>query len=122
MVNPDTLMAKPNFVGTLDYLSPEMIKRDFHSFPVDIWAFGIFLFELTYGKTPFESGNSKMTMTRIINCDVNLELDKICEQFIDPKDYEYLVKLHDLFKRIFVFDPKQRITIEDCSKHDFFIE
>ncbi|KAJ6403079.1 hypothetical protein OIU84_015072 [Salix udensis] len=45
-----------SFVGTHEYLAPEIIKGEGHGSAVDWWTFGIFLFELLYGKTPFKGG------------------------------------------------------------------
>lgn len=41
--------------GTLDYLSPEMIRGEKYDESVDIWAIGIILYELLVGKPPFEA-------------------------------------------------------------------
>jgi CRP-like cAMP-binding protein len=39
--------------GTPEYMSPEMILSSGHNFCADYWAFGILLFELVNGVTPF---------------------------------------------------------------------
>eukprot|EP01038_Epipyxis_sp_PR26KG_P004663 gene4663-6551_t len=39
--------------GTAEYLAPEMISRKGHDQMVDMWALGVFIFELIIGKTPF---------------------------------------------------------------------
>lgn len=36
--------------GTPEYLAPEMIHQSGHGFPVDIWAIGIFIYELLNGR------------------------------------------------------------------------
>ncbi|CAL6112346.1 Kinase [Hexamita inflata] len=41
-----------SFVGTPEYLSPELIKGE-HSQATDFWTIGIFIYELLYGVTPF---------------------------------------------------------------------
>ncbi|EEY70264.1 protein kinase, putative [Phytophthora infestans T30-4] len=41
--------------GTLDYLSPEMIRGEKYDESVDIWAVGIIMYELLVGKPPFEA-------------------------------------------------------------------
>ena len=37
-------------------MAPEMIKKRAYSFSVDLWAIGIILYRLLFGKLPFNSG------------------------------------------------------------------
>lgn len=57
--------------GTPNYLAPEVISGqmyDGHSFEVDIWAFGIIVFILLYGKPPFEDEDVQVTYKKIREC------------------------------------------------------
>jgi serum/glucocorticoid-regulated kinase 2 len=42
-----------SFVGTPEYVPPEIIKEEGHDKSVDIWCFGILLYEMIYGIPPF---------------------------------------------------------------------
>ncbi|XP_062319721.1 inhibitor of nuclear factor kappa-B kinase subunit alpha-like [Osmerus eperlanus] len=42
-----------SFVGTLQYLAPELFEEKPYSFTVDYWSFGIIIFECTCGFRPF---------------------------------------------------------------------
>ena len=40
-------------LGTPNYMSPEVIKGDEHSFPVDYWSLGVICYEMVVGAFPF---------------------------------------------------------------------
>lgn len=48
-----------DIVGTMEYFSPEMIKRTGYSYEVDWWAFGVVIFELIVGHWPFSARRSE---------------------------------------------------------------
>jgi len=52
--------------GTPDYLAPEVIKGEGHSFGVDWWTVGILGFELLHSFPPFYTGNHMKTYRRIL--------------------------------------------------------
>ncbi|GKB58949.1 serine/threonine-protein kinase D6PKL2-like protein [Tanacetum coccineum] len=66
------LVAEPiearsnSFVGTHEYLAPEIIKGDGHGSAVDWWPFGIFLYELLYGRTPFKGLGNDETLANVV--------------------------------------------------------
>ncbi|KAH7300311.1 hypothetical protein KP509_24G055800 [Ceratopteris richardii] len=66
LVAEPTQARSMSFVGTHEYLSPEMIAGQGHGNAVDWWTFGIFLFELLYGKTPFKGASNEQTLMNII--------------------------------------------------------
>eukprot|EP00250_Pteridium_aquilinum_P007275 c17026_g1_i1 orf=684-2540(+) len=66
LVAEPTQARSMSFVGTHEYLSPEMIAGQGHGNAVDWWTFGIFLFELIYGRTPFKGSCNEQTLLNII--------------------------------------------------------
>ncbi len=42
-----------SFLGTPDYVAPEIINQTGHDKSVDVWCFGILLYEMIYGTPPF---------------------------------------------------------------------
>ncbi|GJY49671.1 serine/threonine-protein kinase D6PK-like protein [Tanacetum coccineum] len=55
-----------SFVGTHEYLAPEITKGEGHGSAVDWWTFGIFLYELLYGKTPFKGASNRATLFSVV--------------------------------------------------------
>ena len=51
--------------GAADYLSPEQISQRGHGAPVDLWALGVLLYELTIGTTPFSAASEVATYSKI---------------------------------------------------------
>ncbi|XP_066143166.1 cGMP-dependent protein kinase 1-like isoform X2 [Euwallacea fornicatus] len=59
-LKPENVMVRPNnasysFVGTAEYIAPELIRKAPHDKGVDYWALGVFIFELLVGKSPFRN-------------------------------------------------------------------
>ncbi|TRY96076.1 hypothetical protein DNTS_017234, partial [Danionella cerebrum] len=52
-------------IGTLDYMSPEMLKGDVVGPPADIWSIGILTFIMLSGRLPFTENNPAETEARI---------------------------------------------------------
>ncbi|KAK9075973.1 hypothetical protein SSX86_004303 [Deinandra increscens subsp. villosa] len=100
-------LSKSNsFVGTEEYIAPEMIQGNGHDFAVDWWCLGVVLHEMLYGTTPFRGINRKETFYRI--------LSKTPELVGEP------TPLRDLIRRLLEKDPKRRIVVAEIKGHDFF--
>ncbi|KAL3609157.1 hypothetical protein D5086_000177 [Populus alba] len=83
-----------SFVGTEEYVSPEVVRGDGHEFAVDWWALGILSFEMLYGTTPFVGKNRKETFRNVL-------IKK--PEFIGKRN-----ELTDLIERLLEKDPTQR--------------
>ena len=57
--------------GTPEYIPPEMVRSKPHNRAVDLWSFGVFLFELATRATPFEH-NETVFMEFILKMNVLL--------------------------------------------------
>lgn len=55
-----------SFVGTEEYLSPEVIQGNSHGAAVDWWSLGILIYELIYGTTPFKGQRRSETFSNIV--------------------------------------------------------
>lgn len=57
---------KHSFVGTNQYISPEVLQGHEPSSAIDLWSLGIIVYELFTGKTPFLSDNEMITYQNIL--------------------------------------------------------
>lgn len=75
-----------SFVGTEEYIAPEVIKGHGHSVAVDWWTVGILNFEMIYGVTPFKGKNRNATFANVMREDVHFpddpELSPMGKSFI----------------------------------------
>ncbi|KAA8523037.1 hypothetical protein F0562_009460 [Nyssa sinensis] len=120
------LVAEPinarskSFVGTHEYLAPEVISGQGHGSAVDWWTFGVFLYELLYGKTPFKGENNERTLINILKLPLSFPRIGVSSS----KEYEEMVKVQDLISKLLVKNPKKRIgslkgSVE-IKRHEFF--
>ncbi|XP_047968973.1 protein kinase PINOID-like [Salvia hispanica] len=54
-----------SFVGTHEYVPPEVASGGAHGNAVDWWALGVFIYEMIYGRTPFAGGSNEATLRNI---------------------------------------------------------
>ena len=50
-------VRRGTFVGTVNYLAPEMIKESQSFMASDLWALGCIIFKMVTGKVPFPGTN-----------------------------------------------------------------
>ena len=55
-----------SFVGTEEYIAPEVIKGSGHTSAVDWWTLGILIYEMLYGTTPFKGKSRNATFSNIL--------------------------------------------------------
>ncbi|XP_075509187.1 serine/threonine-protein kinase KIPK1-like [Primulina tabacum] len=113
------LVAEPtearsnSFVGTHEYLAPEIIKGEGHGSAVDWWTFGVFLYELLYGKAPYKGAGNEETLANVV-------LQNL--KFPDTP----IVSFHarDLIRGLLVKEPENRLGTEtgaaEIKRHPFF--
>jgi len=70
--SPGVMVAEPecltnSFVGTEEYLSPEVINASGHNATVDWWELGIFIYELMTGTTPFRGKHREETFDNVLH-------------------------------------------------------
>ncbi|WUR03107.1 protein kinase C-like [Vairimorpha necatrix] len=95
------------FCGTLDTIAPEIIKNEGYTNLVDLWSYGVILYEL-YTKTPPFSGITHREICKSIT-----ESEPDYKEGI-PEDAV------DLIKKLLVKDPSKRITLNEMKTHKYF--
>ncbi|ETI44721.1 AGC protein kinase [Phytophthora nicotianae P10297] len=97
--------------GSMDYMAPEVLLRQAHDQRVDIWSFGIIMYELLLGKTPFYHENPRELGRRITHDNVEF-----------PNEFEEECPLAcDLINQLLVKNPDERLSSMDKIKqHRFF--
>ncbi|KAG8965805.1 hypothetical protein FRC03_012932 [Tulasnella sp. 419] len=59
-----------SFVGTEEYIAPEVIKNVGHTAAVDWWTLGILIYEMIYATTPFKGSHRSQTFNNVMTLDV----------------------------------------------------
>lgn len=97
---------KKTLCGTPNYIAPEILENQGHSFEVDVWSIGVILYTLLCGTPPFETLTVKTTYKKIKDVDFTFP-DHICQE------------AKDLIQKILVFDPKKRPSVAEIKNHPF---
>lgn len=97
--------------GSAEYMAPEILQHKPYDQRVDVWAFGILLYEMLFGTTPFYHANHREQGRRIISEPV---------QF--PEDYEQgHPAVCSLIKKLLEKDPALRLaSFSEVKKTTFF--
>ncbi|MCD7462714.1 hypothetical protein HAX54_049249 [Datura stramonium] len=102
-----------SFVGTHEYLAPEIIKGEGHGSAVDWWTLGVFLYELLYGKTPFKGAGNEETLANVVMQNL---------RFPDSQIVSFQAR--DLIRGLLVKEPENRLGTEtgaaEIKRHPFF--
>ncbi|XP_012696524.1 protein kinase C, delta b [Clupea harengus] len=96
------------FCGTPDYIAPEILLGQRYSFSVDWWSFGVLLYEMLIGQSPFQ-GDDEDELFESIRMDV-------------PHYPRWITKeAKDLLEKLFERDPTRRLGIVgNIRGHSFF--
>ncbi|KAI8524283.1 hypothetical protein RHMOL_Rhmol13G0138200 [Rhododendron molle] len=102
-----------SFVGTHEYLAPEIVSGEGHGSAVDWWTLGIFIFELFYGVTPFRGLDNELTLANIVARALEF-----------PKEPTVPATAKDLISQLLVKDPARRMGstmgASPIKHHPFF--
>ncbi|KAJ3557340.1 hypothetical protein NM688_g1523 [Phlebia brevispora] len=102
-----------DLAGTLNYLSPEMWKGEPYSFSADVWAFGVVIFEMLFGRTPWKGSLDDPSSV----IDRHMEQDTLDEWLADEQpDKVTRLFLEGMLEK----DMFDRPTLDEARTHPFF--
>uniref|UniRef100_A0A673AXZ0 Protein kinase C n=1 Tax=Sphaeramia orbicularis TaxID=375764 RepID=A0A673AXZ0_9TELE len=96
------------FCGTPDYIAPEILLGQKYSTSVDWWSFGVLLYEMLIGQSPFH-GRDEEELFQSIRTD-----DPVYPRWLTRDAKDILIKL-------FVREPEERLGVKgNIRQHSFF--
>lgn len=91
-------------------MAPEVMKRQKYGLKADIWSIGIILYEMIYGKIPYEPMRAPDMYEQIINKNIFPNGGKIGG--VKPSD-----RVLDFMKKILVIEQKYRMNWKEFLDH-----
>ncbi|XP_067912178.1 3-phosphoinositide-dependent protein kinase 1-like isoform X2 [Heterodontus francisci] len=114
VLSSDSTQARANsFVGTAQYVSPELLTEKSACKSSDLWALGCIIYQLVAGLPPFRAGNEYLIFQKIIKLEYEF-----------PE--KFFPKAKDLVQQLLVFEHTKRLGCEELGgygllkAHPFF--
>lgn len=89
-------------------MAPEVLNGKFYNYKVDIWSFGVSMFEALLGMPPFFGKDRDELIANIniglIRLQSNLDISSSCIDFLS---------------KVLHYDPNMRISIDHALNHPF---
>ncbi|XP_060535200.1 3-phosphoinositide-dependent protein kinase 1 isoform X2 [Cylas formicarius] len=96
-----SLQRRRSFVGTAQFVSPEMLKDSTSSYPSDLWALGCIVFQMAAGEMPFTGPTDYLIFAKVENLD-----------YVFPDGFDERVK--DFVEKLLVLEPNRRLGALDA--------
>ena len=104
-----TLSQKCNtYSGRIITMAPEILAGEEHDIKCDLWSLGVIIYQLFFKKYPYDG----VTEVAIYN-----KITKLGQKVIDKTGDK---KFDDLIKKLFVKDPKKRMSWEEYFEDPIF--
>ena len=114
MVGRQSEATEEGCVGTPDYVAPEVILLQPHSYAVDYWSLGCMLFEFMVGIPPFHGDTPQETFANVLKCSIDFQL-------LDESGASS--ECVDIIKRLLTTDPRRRLGakgVDEIKTHPWF--
>lgn len=106
--NPE---SNGSFVGTAEYISPELLRHNQSSCGSDFWALGCIIYQMIVGKPPFKAQNEYQTFERIVDLDYS---------FPDPREYYIPSYVINIVRDLLAEDPNERLGADGIKTYSWF--
>jgi len=111
--NQETNSRRGSFVGTAQYVSPEMLNEKESSPSSDLWAIGCILYQMLEGNPPFQARSDYGLFQKILKL-----------EFEYPSDFPTIAK--DFISKLLIINSDDRLGAQDfggypsIKNHKFF--
>jgi 3-phosphoinositide dependent protein kinase-1 len=106
-----------SFVGTAEYVSPEVLKNEPLSYPADLWALGCVIFQMLTGKPPFKGASEYLTFQLVSEGVYSYPSDD------EAGGDKIPMEAKDLVDKLLVLEPDKRLgasSIDELKSHPYF--
>ncbi|KAL9552513.1 hypothetical protein MBANPS3_003726 [Mucor bainieri] len=105
---------KSNRAGSLVYMAPEILLEKRYTTDVDWWSLGVTMFELIFGKRPFDGDTNDLVKESILN-----------DPLVMPKDVQISAECQQVIEGLLTRSPKHRLGhgaqgFEKLKSHAWF--
>lgn len=106
------ISRKGSFVGTPEYMPPELVKETKSCFASDLWSLGCTIYQMLCARPPFRGATEYLTMQKV---------QEGIKAVVYPDPFPEVAQ--DLISLLLKTEPEQRLGADDYSKlksHPFF--
>ena len=104
------LFPNAQICGSLHYVSPEILRRSY-SFPADMWALGVLVFVMLFGRYPFIGSSTFHTCRSILQGTIKSATSHVALYITHRHTARCLLRMH--------MDQSRRITRRTACFHPF---
>ena len=106
----NSLFRTKSFLGTVEYMAPEVLAGSGYGESIEWWSFGILVYRMLTGKTPFHDGDMD-TMLRRIHSHEKVKF---------PSDVKMSKTVKSFILKLVEPDVRKRMTLEKIRAHKWF--